>query len=48
MKASTEMHEGSEAFDRFKKAVKTIISVPKNALPPRPSRAKKKVAKRKA
>lgn len=43
-----EMNEGTEAFDRFKKAVKAVIAVPKNALPPKPSRTKKKATKRKA
>jgi hypothetical protein len=39
------MHEGADAFDRFRKAPKKIVSVPKSALPPRPSRTKKKAAK---
>ena len=26
---SHDMHEGADAFDRFRKAVKTIVSVPK-------------------
>lgn len=43
-----EIHEGPEAFERFRKAVKTILSIPKSALPPRPHRRKKKAAKRKA
>jgi hypothetical protein len=47
-KSHAEMHEGQEAFDRFRKAVKTVIAVPKSALPPRPHRTKKKVAKRRA
>ena len=42
------MNEGAEAFDRFRKAVKAVIAVPKSALPAKPSRAKKKAAKRKA
>ncbi len=40
-----EMDEGREAFDRFRRAVKTVLTVPKAALPPRPSRKKKKAAK---
>lgn len=48
MKQQPEMVEGSGAFDRFKDAVKTILSVPKSALPPKPHREKKKAAKRKA
>lgn len=43
--ASAEMNEGQVAFDRFRKAVKTVMSVPKSALPPKPSRTKKKAAK---
>jgi len=38
-----EMTEGREAFNRFRDAVKSILSVPKDALP----KAKKKTAKRK-
>jgi hypothetical protein len=30
------MNEGPEAFKRFRDAVKTILSVPKSALPPDP------------
>ena len=41
-----EMEEGPAAFDRFRRAVKTVLSVPKSALPPRPTRKKKKTAKR--
>lgn len=48
MKQHAEMEEGPAAFDRFRDAVKQIIAVPKSALPPRPSRKKKKAAKRKA
>jgi hypothetical protein len=39
----SEMHEGRQAFDRFRKAVKTIVNVPKNAVVP----AKKVAAKKK-
>ncbi len=47
-KPHAEMQEGPDAFERFRKAVKAVIAVPKSALPPRPSRTKKKTAKRKA
>jgi hypothetical protein len=43
---AVEMEEGEHAFERFRRAVKTVLSVPKTALPPRPSRKKKKAAKR--
>jgi hypothetical protein len=36
MKPHTEMVEGTEAFDRFKSALKAILTVPKSALPPSP------------
>jgi hypothetical protein len=45
MKQTPEINEGPEAFERFRKAVQTVIAVPKSALPPRPSRKKKKAAK---
>ena len=45
---SAEMNEGPEAFARFRKAVKAVMSVPKSALPPKPHREKKKATKRKA
>jgi hypothetical protein len=49
MKSHTaEMNEGPEAFKRFCEAVKTVIAVPKSALPPKPHREKKKAAKHKA
>jgi hypothetical protein len=43
MKAHTEMHEGPEAFDRFRKAMKKIVSVPKSAVvaPPKRHRPKR-------
>lgn len=42
-----ELQDGPEAFDRFRRAVKAVLSVPKSALPPRPTRKKKKAAKSK-
>ena len=48
MRSQTDMHEGPDAFDRFHKALKKIVSMPKSAIPPRPSRTKQKAAKRKA
>ena len=47
MKSQKEIEEGTAAFERFRRAVKTVLSVPKSALPPRPSRTKKKSAKSK-
>ena len=47
-KPHAEMQEGPDAFERFRKGVKTVMAVPKSALPPRPTRTKKKAAKRKA
>ena len=44
MKAQTA-EEGPAAFERFRSAVKTVLRVPKSALPPRPTRKKKKAAK---
>jgi len=42
---SGEIDEGPAAFERFRRALKTVVAVPKSALPPRPSRKKKKAAK---
>jgi hypothetical protein len=48
MKSQTaEIHEGADAFERFRRAIKTIIAVPKSGLPPRPTRKKKKATKSK-
>jgi hypothetical protein len=41
------MDEGPQAFERFREAVKAVLTVPKSALPPRPHRKNKKAAKRK-
>jgi hypothetical protein len=46
-----EMDEGPAAFERFQKAMKTIVSVPKSAVmpapQPRPRQRKKKPVNRK-
>ncbi len=47
-----EMIEGPEAFTRFREAMRTILTVPKSAMPPSPFKKwvpkKKKVISRKA
>jgi hypothetical protein len=36
MKRERQMIEGPEAYDRFKSAMKAILTVPKSAMPPSP------------
>ncbi len=36
MKSSAVMHEGPEAFTRFRQALKAVLKVPKSAMPPSP------------
>ena len=43
-----EMIEGPEAFDRLRNAMRTILSVPKSALPPSPYKKSKPKRKRPA
>lgn len=33
-KSHDDMHEGADALDRFRKAMKTIVSVPKSSVMP--------------
>lgn len=41
-KKQREMIEGPEAFQRFREAMKTIVSVPKSALPQKPKKQTKR------
>lgn len=36
MKEKREMIEGPEAFDRFKRAVRTVLKIKKSDMPPSP------------
>jgi hypothetical protein len=48
MKPQPEYVEGPEAWERFRAAMKTIVRVPKSALPPSPFKsARKKTSKTK-
>jgi hypothetical protein len=40
-----QMEEGTQAFERFRRAVKTVLAVRKSDLPPKPSRKKTKKRK---
>ena len=42
MNEQLDLNEGEGAFRRFQNAVKVVLSVPKTALPPRPTRKKKR------
>ena len=42
------MHEGPEALERFRKAVKAALTVPKSAMPPSPFGKKQGVKERPA
>jgi hypothetical protein len=45
MKPAAEMIEGPEAWDRFQEAMRTIVKVPKSALPPSPFGRRKQTKK---
>ena len=45
---TTKLKEGTPAFERFRNAVKAVLSVSKDDLPPRPNRKNKTSTKRKA
>jgi hypothetical protein len=41
MKHHTEIDEGPQAFERFRNAMKAILTVPKSAMPPSPFKKNK-------
>lgn len=41
MKRPVEIEDGATAFERFQRALKAVLAVPKSALPPRPTRKEK-------
>jgi hypothetical protein len=45
MKPTAEMHEGPEAFERFKNAMKAIVSVPHDVIQARIEEHKRQAAK---
>ncbi len=42
---AVEIDHGTAAFERFRRAVKAVLAVPKSAIPPRPNRRHAKAAK---
>jgi hypothetical protein len=46
MKSHADMIEGPEAFERFRTALKTVLTVKKSDMPPSPFGKRKKTTKR--